>query len=101
MIALRRGAVKQGVVTVLYPIRLNCQWGGILVRSSRPSGRPDVTVLHLRVLRTISHLERCNRRLRRRIRAASAYHSDQGILAMTAQEANLLHAAQPQNKYHT
>jgi hypothetical protein len=52
-------------------------------------------------LRTISHLERCNRRLRRRIRAASAYHSDQGIMAMTAQEASLLHAAQPRNKHRT
>jgi len=52
-------------------------------------------------LRTISHLERCNRRLRRRIRAAGAYHSDQGIMAMIAQEASLLHAAQPRNKHRT
>jgi transposase-like protein len=38
-------------------------------------------------LRTTSHLERLNRRLRRRTRAASAYHSDAGILAMVSQEA--------------
>lgn len=46
-----------------------------------------------RHLRTTSRLERFNRRLRRRTRAASAYHSDQGLLAMVAQEAHLFHAA--------
>ena len=40
-------------------------------------------------LRTTSRLERFNRSLRRRIRAAGAYHSDAGILAMAAQEASL------------
>jgi transposase-like protein len=40
------------------------------------------------LLRTTSHLERFNRRLRRRIRTANAYHSDEGILAMIAQEAD-------------
>ncbi len=38
-------------------------------------------------LRTTSRLERSNRRLRRRARAANAYHSDDGVLAMIAQEA--------------
>lgn len=52
-------------------------------------------------LRTISQLERCNRRVRRRLRAAGAYHSDQGIMAMIAQEASLLHSAQPRNKHRT
>lgn len=39
-------------------------------------------------LRTTSYLERLNRRFRRRIRAANAYHSDTGVLAMIAQEAD-------------
>lgn len=39
-------------------------------------------------LRTTSYLERLNRRFRRRIRAANAYHSDDGVLAMIAQEAD-------------
>lgn len=37
-------------------------------------------------LRTTSRLERFNRRLRRRIRTANAYHSEAGVLAMIAQE---------------
>jgi transposase-like protein len=45
-------------------------------------------------LRTTSRLERFNRRIRRRARAANAYHSDQGVLAMTAQESHEFHAAQ-------
>jgi transposase-like protein len=45
-------------------------------------------------LRTTSRLERFNRRIRRRARAANAYHSEQGVLAMTAQEAHEFHAAQ-------
>jgi len=44
-------------------------------------------------LRTTSHLERFHRRLRRRARAAHAYHSDQGLLAMVAQEAQQFHRA--------
>jgi transposase-like protein len=39
-------------------------------------------------LRTTSRLERFNRRLRRRIRSANAYHSDAGVLAMIAQVAD-------------
>lgn len=39
-------------------------------------------------LRTTSYLERLNRRLRQRFRSANAYHSDQGVLAMLAQEAD-------------
>jgi transposase-like protein len=45
-------------------------------------------------LRTSSRLERFNRRIRRRLRAANAYHSDQGVLAMVAQETHEFHAAQ-------
>jgi hypothetical protein len=44
-------------------------------------------------LRTTSQLERVNRRLRRRARAAAAFHSDQGILAMVSQEAAAIKAA--------
>jgi transposase-like protein len=39
-------------------------------------------------LRTTSRLERFNRKLRRRARAANAYHSDDGFLGMIAQEAS-------------
>jgi transposase-like protein len=38
-------------------------------------------------LRTTSHLERFNRSLRQHTRAANAYHSDDGVLAMVAQQA--------------
>lgn len=41
-------------------------------------------------VRTTSRLERFNRRLRRRARAAGAYHSDASILAMVSQEATAL-----------
>jgi transposase-like protein len=41
-----------------------------------------------RHLRTTSRLERFNRTLRRHIRTAGAYHSDDGILAVVAQEAD-------------
>lgn len=44
---------------------------------------PDWDIKHLR---TTSRLERFNRRLRRRQRAASAYHSDAGLCAMLAHE---------------
>lgn len=40
------------------------------------------------LLRTTSRLERFNRRLRKHCRAAGAYHSDDGILAMVAQVAD-------------
>jgi transposase-like protein len=40
------------------------------------------------VLRATSHIERFNRRLRRRIRTANAFHSDAGILAVVAQVAD-------------
>jgi hypothetical protein len=40
------------------------------------------------LLRATSHIERFNRRLRRRIRTANAFHSDAGILAVVAQEAD-------------
>lgn len=45
-------------------------------------------------LRTTSRLERFNRTIRRRARAASAYHSSQGLLAMLVQEAHGLHVGQ-------
>jgi len=48
-----------------------------------------------RHLRTISRLERYNRNIRRQARAASAYHSELGVIAMATQEAHLFHAAQP------
>jgi hypothetical protein len=56
-----------------------------------------------RFLRTTSHLERFNRRLRRRCRAAGAYHSDDGILAMIAQTADeaVQPATPPRAKHHT
>lgn len=41
-----------------------------------------------RFLRTTSHLERFNRRLRKRARSAGAYHSDTGLRAMIAQTAD-------------
>jgi transposase-like protein len=46
-----------------------------------------------RHLRTTSRLERFNRTLRRHIRAAGAYHSDDGILAVVAQEADRFFSA--------
>jgi transposase-like protein len=73
------------------------------VATLRRDFRSTVTYYHLeqqfptwerRHLRTTSRLERFNRRLRRRTRAANAYHSDQGVLAMLAQEAHEFHAAQ-------
>jgi hypothetical protein len=39
-------------------------------------------------LRATSHIERFNRRLRRRLRTANAFHSDAGVLAVVAQEAD-------------
>jgi hypothetical protein len=55
---------------------------------------------HRRHLRTTSRLERFNRTLRRHIRTAGAYHSDAGMLAVIAQEADAYvprspHLAQP------
>ena len=47
-----------------------------------------------RHLRTTSRLERFNRRLRRRMRAAGAYHSKTGLSAMMAQEIRAFHDAQ-------
>ena len=47
-----------------------------------------------RYLRTTSRLERFNRTLRRRSRAANAYHSDAGLAAMMAQEIRCFHDAQ-------
>jgi hypothetical protein len=46
------------------------------------------------MMRTTSRLERFNRRLRRRLRVANAYHSETGVNAMTTQEAREFHAAQ-------
>lgn len=46
-----------------------------------------------RHLRTTSRLERFNRTLRRRLRTAVAFHSDQGLRAAITQEVALFHAA--------
>lgn len=70
------------------------------VATLRRDFRATLTFYHLErphptwprsALRTTSRLERFNRRLRRRARAAGAYHSDASILAMVSQEANALH----------
>jgi hypothetical protein len=52
---------------------------------------PDWNPKHLR---TTSRLERFNRRLRRRARAASAYHSDAGLCAMLAHEVQTFNSGQ-------
>jgi len=73
------------------------------VATLRRDFRSTITYYHLeqqfptwdrRYLRTTSRLERFNRRIRRRTRAANAYHSDQGLLAMVSQEAQQFHAVQ-------
>lgn len=79
------------------------------VATLRRDFRATVTYYHIlqrhptwqrRHLRTTSRLERFNRTLRRHLRTAGAYHSDDGILAVIAQEADYrypghLRAAQP------
>ncbi len=55
----------------------------------------EFPIWHRRHLRATSRLERFNRNIRRKARAANAYHSEQGLLAMAAQEAHLFHASQP------
>jgi transposase-like protein len=76
------------------------------VATLRRDFRSTVTYYHLeqqfptwnrRHLRTTSRLERFNRQLRRRTRAANAYHSDVGLLAMLTHEAHLFHAARRQS----
>jgi transposase-like protein len=76
------------------------------VATLRRDFRATVTYYHIeqqypgwerRHLRTTSRLERFNRRIRRRARAANAYHSDRGLLAMIAQEAYQFHAAQQED----
>jgi transposase-like protein len=52
-------------------------------------------------LRTTSRLERFNRRLRRRIRSANAYHSDPGVQAMIAQEVDLADSLPAECKHAT
>jgi len=54
----------------------------------------DFPTWERRHLRTTSRLERFNRRLRRRTRAAAAYHSETGLSAMMAQEIRAFHDAQ-------
>lgn len=53
---------------------------------------PDWNMTHLR---TTSRLERCNRCLRRRTRAASAYHSDAGLQAMVTQVVAAFNSLKP------
>jgi hypothetical protein len=55
---------------------------------------------HRSYLRTTSRLERFNRRLRRRIRSANAYHSDAGVLAMIAQVVDRTFSLPSQHKQH-
>lgn len=55
---------------------------------------PDWDLKHLR---TTSRLERFNRRLRRRARAASAYHSDAGLGAMLAHEVRTFNTGKRQS----
>lgn len=66
------------------------------IATLRRDFRQTLTYYHLqsqhpawprRCLRTISYLERFNRSLRQHARAANAYHCDDGILAMVAQQA--------------
>jgi transposase-like protein len=79
------------------------------VATLRRDFRVTVTYYHIeqqyptwerRHLRTTSRLERFNRRLRRQSRAAGAYHSDKGVLAMLAQEAHLYRVAQRNELFH-
>ena len=56
---------------------------------------------HRRHLRTTSRLERFNRRIRRRLRAANAFHSHPGLLAMLSQETHAFHHAQVPNTFST
>jgi hypothetical protein len=57
---------------------------------------PDWSLTHLRTTsRVPPGCERFNRRLRRRARAASAYHSDASLQAMLAHEVNAFHIAHP------
>jgi len=79
------------------------------VATLRRDFRVTVTYYHIeqqyptwerRHLRTTSRLERFNRRLRRQSRAAGAYHSDKGVLAMLAQQAHLYRVAQCNDLFH-
>jgi putative transposase len=79
------------------------------VATLRRDFRYTVTYYHLeqqfpawdrKHLRTTSRLERFNRNIRRRARAANAYHSDQGVLAMVTQEALEFHAPQRDANFH-
>jgi hypothetical protein len=77
------------------------------VATLRREFRSTLTFYHLQkqhptwprsLLRATSHIERFNRRLRRRIRTANAYHSDAGILAVVAQEADHAFRAGPRSR---
>jgi transposase-like protein len=79
------------------------------VATLRRDFRSAVTYYHLeqqfpawdrKHLRSTSRLERFNRNLRRRARAAKAYHSDQGVLATITQETLEFHAAQRDANFH-
>jgi hypothetical protein len=74
------------------------------VRTLRADFRTTITYFDLLLLhpdwdrkhlRTTSRLERFNRRLRRRARAASAYHADSGLKAMISHEVDAFNALQP------
>jgi transposase-like protein len=79
------------------------------VATLRRDFRATVSYYHLeqqyptwerRHLRTTSRLERFNRRLRRQARAAGAYHSDRGVLAMVTQQARQYHDVQRKDYFH-
>ena len=54
-----------------------------------------------RFLRTTSWLERFNRYLRRRVRAAAAYHSDAGLRSMIAHEVGAFKLSKTQTRIST
>ncbi len=87
-----RSAQPQAVATLRRDFRASLTYFTLLAR------HPHWPREHLR---TISHLERFNRKLRRQIRAAGAYHSDAGILAMVAQETSLWNNVQVKHKIST
>jgi transposase-like protein len=77
----------------------------VAVATLRRDFRATVTYYHIQLrnptwqrrhLRSTSRLERFNRTLRRHIRSAGAYHSDAGILAVIAQEADDRYPNRPQ-----
>lgn len=80
-----RDSQPEAVATLRRDFRLTVAYYGL------EQEFPDWERKHLR---TTSRLERFNRQLRKRARAANAYHSDDGLRAMMRQEIDGFHAAQ-------